>query len=191
MIDRPRAEASLMLSSVWRQRRGALSACVTENEIGHPGVLGHPQHHRQVFVDAALIEHELQHAAADPVHGAGDRRQFVLAGFQRRGVIAGGGAVVEGARGREAERAGAHRIARQRGHRAVVFRVAGSRLRAAFAHHIDAQGGVRQLRADVDVEVALRQPVHVVRKTFPGPGNAGAQHRLGNILDAFHQLDQP
>ena len=37
----------------------------------------------------------------------------------------------------------------------------------------------------------LRQPVHVIRKTFPGPGNAGAQHRLRNILDAFHQLDQP
>jgi hypothetical protein len=50
---------------------------------------------------------------------------------------------------------------------------------------------MRQLRADVDVETAVRKPVHVVGEAFPGPRNAGAQHRLGNVLDALHQLDQP
>ena len=180
-----------MVSSVWRQRRGALSFWVIENEIGHLGVLGHPQHHRQVFVDGGQIEHELQHAAADAVHRAGDRGQFILAGLQRRREVAGRGAVVEGARGREAQRAGAHGVAGERRHRLVVLGRRGIAARAAFAHHIDAQRRVRQLRADIHVEAALRQPVHVIRKAFPGPGNAGAQHRLGNILDAFHQLDQP
>ena len=76
-------------------------------------------------------------------------------------------------------------------HRLVVFRRGGIAARAALAHHIDAQRGMRQLRADVDVEAPLRQPVHVVRKALPRPGNAGAQDRFGNVLDAFHQFDQP
>ena len=33
-IDSPRAEAALMVSSVWRQRRGALSFWVIENDTG-------------------------------------------------------------------------------------------------------------------------------------------------------------
>ena len=49
---------------------------------------------------------------------------------------------------------------------------------------------MRQLRADIDVETPLRQPVHVVRKALPRPGDAGAQHGLRNVLDAFHELDQ-
>ncbi len=99
--------------------------------------------------------------------------------------------MVEGARGREAQRASPHGVARQRSHCAIILRRRGIAARAALAHHIDAQCGMRQLRADVDVEVALRQPIHVIRKAFPCPGQSGAQHRLGNILDAFHQLNQP
>jgi hypothetical protein len=153
--------------------------------------LRHPQHHRQVFLDAALVQHELQHAAADLVHRAGNRRQLVLTGLQGRGEVAGRGAMVEGARGREAERSGPHGIARKCRHGLVILRRRRLAARAALAHHIDAQCGVRQLRADVHVEVALREPIHVVRKAFPGPGQSCAQHRLGNILDAFHQLNQP
>ena len=179
-----------MVSSVWRQRRGALSFWVRERDRAF-GVFRDPQHHRQIFVHGAQVKHELQHAAADAVHRAGDRGQFVLARFQRRRVVAGRGAVVEGARGREAQRAGSHGVSGERRHRPVVLRRCGIAARAALAHHIDAQRRVRQLRADIHVEVPLRQPVHVIRKAFPGPGNAGAQHRLGNVLDALHQLDQP
>jgi hypothetical protein len=133
----------------------------------------------------------LQHAAADTVHRARDRRQFVLAGFQRRREIAGRGAMIERARGRKSERARAHGLARQRGHRRIVFMCGGIAPRAALAHHIDPERGVRQLRTDIDVETALRQPFHVVGKAFPRPRNSGAQHRLRDVLDAFHQLDQP
>ena len=83
--------------------------------------LGHPQHHRQVFLDAALIQHELQHAAADLVHRAGNCRQFVLAGLQGRREVASRGAMVEGARGREAQGAGPHGVARQRSHCAIIL----------------------------------------------------------------------
>ena len=99
--------------------------------------------------------------------------------------------MVEGARGREAERAGPHGLSGQHSHGAVILGGGGIAARAALAHHVDAQCGVRQLRADIHVEGALRQPVHIVREAFPGPGQSGAQNRFGNILDAFHQLDQP
>src|SRR6185437_12454043 len=97
---------------------------------------------------------------------------------------------VQRARGREAQRAGAHGIACERRHRLIVRGRGGIAPRAAFAHHIDAHGGVRQLGADIDVELPLRQPRHVIRKAFPRPRNPRAQDRLGNILDAFHELDQ-
>ncbi len=99
--------------------------------------------------------------------------------------------MIERARGRKTQRAGADCFARERGHRLVVFGRGGIAARAALAHHIDPQRRMRKLRADIHIEAALRQPVHVVRKAFPGPGNAGAEHRLGDVLDAFHQLDQP
>ena len=67
------------------------------------GILGNPQHHRQIFVDGALVEHELQYAAADAVHRCRNRSQFIFARFQRRRVVAGRSAVIEGARGRKAQ----------------------------------------------------------------------------------------
>ena len=82
-------------------------------------------------------------------------------------------------------------VSGQHRHGAVILRGGGIAARAALAHHVDAQCGVRQLCADVHIEGALRQPVHIVREAFPGPGQSGAQHRFGNILDAFHQLNQP
>src|SRR5260370_8402844 len=98
--------------------------------------------------------------------------------------------MVERARGREPQRACAHGVARERRHRAVILRRGRVAVRAAFTHDIDAQRRVRQLRANVYVEIALRQPVHVVRETFPRPGYARAKHWLRDILDAFHQLNQ-
>ena len=72
---------------------------------GASGVLGHPQHHRQIVVDGREVQHELQHAAAFGMHRLRDRGQFILAGLQGGREVAGGGAVIEGARSGEAERA--------------------------------------------------------------------------------------
>ncbi|MBA7693607.1 hypothetical protein ES703_102194 [subsurface metagenome] len=99
--------------------------------------------------------------------------------------------MIERTRCGETERAGAHGFRRELRHRLVVLLRRGIAARAALAHHIDAQRRMRQLRADIHVEVPLRQPVHVIGKALPRPGNAGAQHRLGNVFHAFHQLDQP
>ena len=180
-----------MVSSVWRQRCGALSFCVIENETG---ILVFSATRSIIGRSSLMVERSSTNCNTlrpAPCIAPAIAVSSSSPAFECRRVIAGRGAVVQRARGREAERAGAHRVARQCRHRLVVVGRGGIAARAAFAHHIDAQCCVRQLRADIHVEISLRQPLHVVRKAFPGPGNAGAQHRLRNILDAFHQLDQP
>ena len=61
---------------------------------------------------------------------------------------------------------------------------------AALAHGIAAQGRVRHLRADID---HMRQPlqrIEVLRKALPVEGQTFGQYRPGDVLDAFHQIDQ-
>jgi hypothetical protein len=101
-----------------------------------------------------------------------------------------GRAMVERARGREAEGAGPHALRRELGHApAVVF---GRRLAvgAALAHHIDAQRRVRHLGRHIGVVAARRQGIEKVGEAVPVPGEAVFQHDLGDVLDAFHQVDQ-
>ena len=139
------------------------------------GVFRHAQHHRQVFHHRVVVEHELQVARPRRAHGVRDRRQFVLARLQGRREVAGRGAMVDRARGGEAERAGADRLRGNRRHRLAVLGRRGLAPRAAIVHHIDAHRRVRQQRADVDVIGALRQPVDEVREALPLPGDAGRQ----------------
>ena len=68
--------------------------------------------------------------------------------------------------------------------------VAVSRRIGAVAHHVDAQRQVRDLRGDVDRARAALQLVHELREGFPLPVQAGGQHRVGNFLDALHQVHQ-
>ena len=75
-------------------------------------------------------------------------------------------------------------------HLGDVFRRRGFAVRAAFAHHVDAQRRVRQLRGDVHVEAALRQIVEILRERLPVPRQTFVQRRAGNVFDAFHQFDQ-
>ena len=181
-----------MVSSVWRQRCGALSFWVIENEIGHLGVLRHPQHHRQVFVDAGEIEHELQaRCGLAPCIAAAIAVSSSSPAFS---VGVKSPVEVRWLSVREVEKPSAPARTASPPSAAIALLssgVDGIAARAALAHHVDAQRRMRQLRADIHVEISLRQPLHVIRKAFPGPGNAGAQHRLGDVLDAFHQLDQP
>jgi hypothetical protein len=50
---------------------------------------------------------------------------------------------------------------------------------------------VRQLGADVGVELARRQKVQIVRETLPAPGQAFGEHGEGDVLHPLHQADQP
>jgi hypothetical protein len=64
-------------------------------------------------------------------------------------------------------------------------------VRAARAHHVGAQRTVRNLRRDIERESPFLQRAQVVREAFPLPANAFRQYCAGNVLDAFHQPDQP
>ena len=69
--------------------------------------------------------------------------------------------------------------------------VAASRSRAALPHHVQAQRAVRHLHRDVDVERPAVERVHELGERLPVPRQALVQHRARDVLDAFHQLDEP
>ena len=96
-----------------------------------------------------------------------------------------------GARRREAERARLDGLLHDAGHRGDV--VVGGRLvaGAALAHRVAAHRAVRDLRAEIDGERPLLDGVEVLGEALPLPGDALGQRGAGDVLDAFHQLDQP
>ena len=70
--------------------------------------------------------------------------------------------------------------------------VAGSPLRAPLAHHVAAAPrraapGPRRRRRSA----ARRQVVEVLGEALPRPRDALVQRGAGDVLDAFHQLDEP
>ena len=69
--------------------------------------------------------------------------------------------------------------------------VAGSRLRAALAHHVQAHRPVRHLGAEVEVAGPGVEVVEVLGERLPLPREALVEGDAGDVLDALHQLDQP
>ena len=61
---------------------------------------------------------------------------------------------------------------------------------AAIAHDVEAQRAVRQLRRDIDGPAHRGQGIEIVGEGFPVEFHALVQHRAGNVLDTFHQVDQ-
>ena len=60
----------------------------------------------------------------------------------------------------------------------------------AVAHHVDAHRQMRDLRADIDSAGPAIEFVHELGEGFPFPVQAGGEDRIGNFLDAFHQIHQ-
>lgn len=73
-----------------------------------------------------------------------------------------GGAMVERARGREAKRAGVQALDGELGHAPTVGLGRRLAIGAAFAHHVDAQRGVRHLGRDIDVVASLGDGIEIV-----------------------------
>ena len=150
-----------------------------------------PEHHAQlVALTVSHVGDDLQHAPAGVGQALRDAGQLVFGGLQRRGGLTLDAAVVHRARGREAKRAGAHGLAGQFAHLRDVLRIGRLQARGAFAHHVDAQRAVGQLRRDVDVARAGVQVVQILTEGLPLPLEAFVKRRAGNVFDAFHQLDQ-
>src|SRR5262245_58312787 len=60
----------------------------------------------------------------------------------------------------------------------------------AVTHHEDADGGVREQRAEVDVALPGRERLEILGEGLPCPFETLVHDRSGNVLDAFHQLDE-
>ena len=90
----------------------------------------------------------------------------------------------------EPQRAGPQTFSDKLGHAVAV--ILGRRLAvgAALAHDIDAHRRVRHLRRHVDVVAAGAERVEKFGECLPVPGQTFGQHHLGDVLHAFHQLDQ-
>ena len=95
----------------------------------------------------AEIGIDLQHALAGALHALGQGEQLDLAGAERRREAAVRGLVLGGARGGDAERAGAQRLLDQPRHLLALALVRHlGMVGAAIAHDVEAQRAVRQLR---------------------------------------------
>ena len=136
------------------------------------------------------VRDDLHPAGAGLAHGVGDRGQLGFLGAQGRDVLAVGRAVIERARGREAERAGAQAFGGELGHALAILLGGRLAVGAALAHHIDPQRGVRHLGGDVGVVAARGDRIEEVGEAVPVPRQAFVQHDLGDVLHALHQVDQ-
>ena len=152
-------------------------------DLAHPWPLLH-RHERVVGCEA-------EHAATDPCDGSGDAQQLVLVGCGAGHQLAIFRLVDGRARRGETERAGAQRFFHEAGHLDDLG-IGGLGVgRAAFAHHVSPQRTVRDGRADVHHPRQLLEHVEVLGVALPTPLDAFGERRAGDVLDAFHQLDQP
>ncbi len=154
-------------------------------------LLRHAPQDRELGVRIREVRDDLQHALAARADRLRDPDQLVGLGRERRRGLAPAGAVVQSPRRREAERAGLDRLSRQLRHERYVLGARDFALGAALPHHVQPQRAVRDLDRDVDVEGPAVERVHELGEGLPGPGQALVEHRARDVLDPFHQLDQP
>ena len=157
-----------------RQPSGREWRCASDTENGRPRRREQALDHLELALGAGRVEvgDELDDAAARVLHAERDAQQLGLGGAQRRRRIALHGAMVEGARGREAERAGAHRLGRERAHARHLVRRRLLEPGGALAHHEDAQRAVRQLGAEIHVARPRFQRIEILAERFPRPVRA-------------------
>ena len=135
---------------------------------GYTGARHHGAHQLELAVGVwPEIRDQLHDAMPGIGDAEGDGLELVRAGAQRRGRVPAGRAVVERARGREADRSGAHGLGGQRAHGGSVL--GGGILQAGrpLAHHVEAQRPVGKLCAQVDVVRAPLDRVEILAEALP------------------------
>ena len=144
------------------------------------------------FVPLAFqVRGHFEHAIADPAHTAPDFDQFLCGRSGTRHQFAIDRLVQDGARCRKTQRPGAHAFLDDAGHFGDVLGSGyGARL-FPIAKHICTHRAVRHMRANIDGARQPLQLVQIFREGFPVPAHPLRQGGARNILDAFHQADQP
>ena len=136
------------------------------------------------------IADHLHHAVLQALEGGDDAGELGRVGLAGRRVLARGGAVVVAAAGGKAGRAGLQRLAHQRAHGGHVLGGGGRAGQRALAHHRHAHRVVRHLHQEVQAVRHALQRVHVLREALPVEAHAFGQRHAGDVLHAFHQVDQ-
>ncbi len=134
---------------------------------------------------------QLEHASAELSQRAPDAEQLVLCGVGPRNRLSVDGQVGKGPRRRETERSGADRLLDHLLHGLDVL--GRGRLVASppIAHHVGAHRAVSDLGPEIHCPLALVEGVEILREGLPLPFHALGQGTTGNVLDPFHQPDQP
>ncbi len=127
----------------------------------------------------------------EPIERGGDAGELADGGLGGGRCAAVDRAVVVGAAGAEAGRSGDDRLAGERAHLGDVVVARGDAGEGSLAHHVDAQRVVGDLTHDVDGARAHVDRVHVVGERLPVPADALGERGAGDVLHAFHQLDEP
>ncbi|MCY1412147.1 hypothetical protein D9M71_275460 [compost metagenome] len=155
-----------------------------------PGNLDQPAQHGEFGFHVEEVGDHLQHATPGVLQAQGDGDQLFLRRAQARRRIALDRLVVQRARSGETDGAGTHRRSSQLAHARHVLHCGHLQAHGALAHHIEAQRGVGQLRAAIDIAGTRFQRGEKVVEALPLPVQPFVQGDAGNVLDAFHQLDQ-
>ena len=134
---------------------------------------------------------QLEDPCAQLAEGGPDPEQLVLGRVGPGDRLAVDGAVGDGTGGGETQGARRDRIPDDGAHGGDVVGARRLVARPALAHYVGPHRAVGDLRPDVDGEAAPRQNVEVLGEALPLPRDAFGQRRAGDVLDAFHQADEP
>ena len=176
-----------------RQPSGRRWRCASDTENGRPARGEQAVEHLELALGIGRVEvgDELDDAAAGILHAERDAQQLVLGGAQRRRRIALHRAMVERARGREAD------ARRRASPRAVSTRICATSSGVASSSRA-ARSPITKTRsapcgscAPRSMSRGLRlERIEILAERFPRPVEAFVERGAGNVLDAFHQLDQ-
>ena len=175
--------------------RGLAGLAEVERDRG-PRPLGEGPHPPELVRDVDVLEGHLEDAAATSAvelgpQGVGEGEQLVGLREGARDVPSVGGLVERGARGRDAQRSGGERLLGQPLHGEQVLgrgRLVGG---AALAHHVAPQRAMGELVAVIDDMGRRADDIEELAEGLPSPRDAFGERRARDVLDPFHQLDEP
>ena len=153
--------------------------------------LGHRPQRADLVVEVDEVGDDLQHAGAGLADRLRDADELFARGRERRCRVTGARAMVQRPRRREPERARRHGRGGDASHLGDLVGRRRLTVGTAITHHVEAHGAVRHLRGDVDVVRATADRVEVLGEALPVPLQALVQRRAGDVLDTFHQRDEP
>ncbi len=170
-----------------------------EQHVGHGTVDGGREPAHPVDLVPGVLEHlagraqrgQLEDAGAGLAQGGTDAEEFVLGGEGPGDQLAVDGAVSHGARGGEAEGAGADGLEHNGAHGLDVLGRGRLVAGAPLAHDVGPHRRVRDLGADVDRPAPLLERVEILGEGLPLPLDPLGQRRAGDVLDALHEADEP